>query len=103
MKVSIIIDNVLYTAWYNCAIYRTLALVINGRNQEIIVAFGIRVRALRQDKGYTMEKFAGLAGIDYRQLSDIELGNTNVTISTIYILAKALDLTVSELTNLGGF
>jgi transcriptional regulator with XRE-family HTH domain len=93
----------LYTAWWLCAIYRTLASVINVRNNEIISAFGIRVRALRQERGYTMEKFAELAGIDYRQLSDIELGKTNITISTIYALAKGLKLTVSELTNLKGF
>jgi hypothetical protein len=42
--------------------YRILASVINVRNDELIIAFGIRVRELRKEKGYTMEKLAELAG-----------------------------------------
>jgi transcriptional regulator with XRE-family HTH domain len=50
-----------------------------------------------------MEKLAELAGIDYRQVSYIELGQVNITISLIYALAKALDLKMSELVNLEHF
>jgi len=50
-----------------------------------------------------MEKLAELAGIDYRQVSYIEHGQVNVTISSIYALAKALDLKLSELANLEHF
>jgi transcriptional regulator with XRE-family HTH domain len=74
--------------------------VINVRNEVVIKAFGIRVRKLRKERGYTMEKLAELAGIDYRQVSYIELGQVNITISSIYALAKALDLNMSELVNL---
>jgi len=42
--------------------YRILASVINVRNDELIITFGIRVRELRKEKGYTMEKLAELAG-----------------------------------------
>lgn len=77
--------------------------MINVRNDEVIKAFGNRVRLLRKEKGYTMEKLAELAGIDYRQVSYIEHGQVNVTISSIYALAKALDLKLSELANLEHF
>ena len=77
--------------------------VINVRNEVVIKAFGIRVRKLRKERGYTMEKLAELAGIDYRQVSYIELGQVNITISSIYALAKALDLNMSELVNLEDF
>ncbi|WP_295676725.1 helix-turn-helix transcriptional regulator [uncultured Mucilaginibacter sp.] len=75
----------------------------NVRNDEIIKAFGNKVRFLRKEKKYTMEKLAELAGIDYRQLSYIEHGRFNVTISTIAALADALQLTLSELLQLDGY
>lgn len=78
----------------------TFAFVINVRNEELIKQFGIRVRMLRKEKGYTMEKLAELAGIDYRQLSYIELGQVNITISSIYALSTALNITLSELVKL---
>ena len=63
-----------------------------SKNQEYIDAFGNHVRALRKEKKLSMEKMALLAGIEYSQISDIELGKINTTISTIYLLAKALEM-----------
>lgn len=74
--------------------------VINVRNDEVIKAFGNRVRLLRKERGYTMEKLAELAGIDYRQVSYVEHGKVNITISSIYALSKALDIKMSELIDL---
>jgi hypothetical protein len=44
-----------------------------------------------------MEKLAQLAGLDYSQMFDIELRKINTTISTTYILAKALEIHPKEL------
>ena len=44
-----------------------------------------------------MEKFAELAGIDYRQLSYIELGQANATLSTISAISKAFNLQLKDL------
>lgn len=44
-----------------------------------------------------MEKFAQLAGLEYSQISDIELGKINTTISTVYILAKTLNIHPKDL------
>lgn len=44
-----------------------------------------------------MEKLAELSGIDYRQLSYVELGEVNPTISTAAAIAKGLDLSLKEL------
>lgn len=71
--------------------------MINVRNEHLIKVFGERVRVLRKEKGYTMEAFAGLAGIDARQLSNIERGKVNTTISSILVIAKALNISMSEL------
>lgn len=92
-----------YISWYQCFYYCTLVSVNNVRNDEIIKAFGNRIRFLRKEKKYTMEKLAELAGIDYRQLSYIEHGRFNITLSTIAALSKALQLSVSELLQLEDF
>jgi transcriptional regulator with XRE-family HTH domain len=44
-----------------------------------------------------MEKLAELSGIDYRQLSYVELGDTNPTISTASAIAKGLKVSLKEL------
>ncbi|MBE9599882.1 helix-turn-helix transcriptional regulator [Pedobacter sp. MC2016-24] len=44
-----------------------------------------------------MEKLAEHAGIDYRQVFNIEHGKTNATVSTLHNISKALDISISEL------
>lgn len=67
------------------------------RNDEVIKALGQRVRTLRSEKKLTMEKLAELSGIDYRQLSYIELGQTDACLSTLHAVSKGLDITLSFL------
>ena len=66
-------------------------------NQEYLKAFGNHVRLLRKGKGLSMTELANLCEIEYRQVSDIELGKINTTLSTIKILASALKLEPKEL------
>ncbi|GAA4092646.1 helix-turn-helix transcriptional regulator [Mucilaginibacter panaciglaebae] len=77
--------------------------MISVRHEELIKAFGNQVRQLRKQKGYTMQKLAEEAGIDTRQLSYIELGKVNTTISSIYVIAKALNISISELLKLENY
>src|SRR5690606_10792609 len=67
------------------------------RNEELIKALGQRVRLLRSERKLTMEKLAELSGIDYRQLSYIELGQTDASLSTLYAISQGLDITLSFL------
>lgn len=76
---------------------------MNIRNEELILAIGRRVRGLRLQKGLTMEQLSANAGIEYRQISDVELGKTNPTISTLYAIASALDVKLNVLTELENF
>lgn len=50
-----------------------------------------------------MEKLPELACIDYRQISYIELGQVNITISSIYALASALEISISDLVKLAEY
>ncbi|MET3981725.1 transcriptional regulator with XRE-family HTH domain [Mucilaginibacter sp. UYP25] len=69
----------------------------NVRNEIIIKALGDRVRELRNNKKLSMEKLAELSGIDYRQLSYIELGQTDPSLSTLYALCSGLEMPLTEL------
>jgi transcriptional regulator with XRE-family HTH domain len=61
-------------------------------NQAYCKAFGEKLRKLRQDKGYSMRELAAEADMEYSQLSKIERGVINTTISTVHALASALGI-----------
>lgn len=66
-------------------------------NEDIIKAFGKRLRTLRKERGYTQMQLAEKAGITYSQIGRIERGLQNTTISTIGTLAKALSISPDHL------
>ena len=66
-------------------------------NQAFCEAFGKHLRKLREKKGMTMRQFAIEADIEYSQLSKIERGVINTTISTALTLSNALQVDVREL------
>ncbi|WP_374949824.1 helix-turn-helix domain-containing protein [Mucilaginibacter sp.] len=69
----------------------------NVRNQHLINALGQRVRNLRLQKKLSMERLAELSDIDYRQVSYVELGQTDASISTLSALCKGLEISLAEL------
>jgi len=71
--------------------------VIGIRNEELLKEFGHRLRGARNDRGISQEKLANLCGITISQVSRIERGEVNTTLSTLYILAKSLDIELSKL------
>lgn len=67
-------------------------------NSEIRLKLGKKVREYRNKRGYTQEKLAGLANIDYKYLQKIEGKNPPaIKIDTIDKLAKALNISPAEL------
>jgi transcriptional regulator with XRE-family HTH domain len=44
-----------------------------------------------------MERLAQISAIEYSQISDIELGKINTTISTVYLISKALEIPTKDL------
>lgn len=44
-----------------------------------------------------MQKLALAAGVEYSQIFEIEHGRINTTISTVYTIARALDIQPKEL------
>lgn len=56
------------------------------------VAFGRRLRRLRQERGLSQEQLAHIAQLDRTYVSSCEAGRRNATIKTITRLAKALEV-----------
>lgn len=65
--------------------------------EEIRVAYGKAVRALRQDKKISQEELGDLCGLHRTYISDIELGKRNVSLENIDKIAHALQVKKSEL------
>jgi transcriptional regulator with XRE-family HTH domain len=66
-------------------------------HSEYCKAFGKHFRKLREAKGLGMREFALQADMEYSQLSKIERGVTNPTLSTVAFLADALGVSHQEL------
>lgn len=58
---------------------------------DIKVAYGEKVKAIRKSQHVSQEKLAELAELDRTYISDIENGKRNVSIETVFKIAKALD------------
>ena len=65
--------------------------------EEILVAYGKAVRAIRQDKKISQEELGDLCGLHRTYISDIELGKRNVSLENIDKIAHALQVKKSEL------
>lgn len=65
--------------------------------EEFCAKVGYQVRKLRLEKQLSIEKLALEAGLEYTQVSRIELGRINTSIYQIYKLSKSLDVTMPEI------
>lgn len=63
----------------------------------MVIAVGIRIRDLRKERNISQEELANEADIPLSQIGRIERGETNPTISTLYVLAIALDVDLKSL------
>lgn len=66
-------------------------------DKNFIMAFGKQLRKLRQDKKMSMQTLAYTINVEYSQISRIELGKINTTISMTHDIATALEIPVKML------
>ena len=60
-------------------------------------AFGLRVRELRKEMGFSQERLASVAGLDRSYLGGVERGSRNVSLKNIVEIARALGVPPAEL------
>ena len=63
----------------------------------IALQFGETVRRLRTEQKLSMQELANKAEIEKTQVFRIEHGRFDIKLSTLYTLAEALDIDVTEL------
>ena len=70
--------------------------------EDLLREFGNRVKQLRLGKNLSQEKLSQICDIDRTYISGVERGIRNVSLLNIARLAKALDVSPSELLKFGG-
>lgn len=64
---------------------------------ERMIAFGRRVREIRESKKISQEKLAEMANIDRSYMGNIERGEKNITLKKVYDICDALEVVVYDL------
>lgn len=65
--------------------------------QSLGLSFGMCVRALRQEQGWTQVEFSERCGFYQTYLSRIENGQANPTLNAMDVIASGLGITFFEL------
>ena len=65
--------------------------------KSILISFGNKLRELRLSKGFTQEQLANELGVEISQISRIERGVINTSVTTLYAVSKTLNIDVSQL------
>lgn len=68
-----------------------------SNDSDVKVAFGKRVRELRQARGWSQEEFAHICGLDRSYVGGVERGERNISLENISLIAEALETTLSKL------
>ena len=66
----------------------------------LLKKFGLRVKELRSTRGITQESLADLAGLSRQYIGDVERGTRNISLFNLAKIARALEITLSDLLNL---
>jgi transcriptional regulator with XRE-family HTH domain len=68
-----------------------------GKHPPIVSKFARKLRAEREERGFSQESLASTAGLSRNYIGMIERGEANLTLGTIDRLAKALRIESWEL------
>jgi transcriptional regulator with XRE-family HTH domain len=65
--------------------------------QPVQKTLGARIRELRLKREWSQEEFADICGIHRSHMGEIERGETNLTLSTLLVISKKLEVSISAL------
>lgn len=66
---------------------------------DIKVKFGLKVRALREEKNFSIEHLANISNVDRNYISDIEKGLRNPSLIIVEKIINALDIDLATFFN----
>lgn len=67
------------------------------KTEKFLNNFAQHIAAIRRSKGVTQEKLAELTNLDRVAIANIETGKRRPTLTTVYKIAVALNITLKEL------
>lgn len=65
--------------------------------EEFQSQLGMRIRRLREKRGYTQESFADVCGLHRNFMGAVERGRQNLTLKSLRIIANGLGTSMSKL------
>jgi ribosome-binding protein aMBF1 (putative translation factor) len=71
--------------------------VINVKNKALVKSLGKRIKELRKEKGLSQEDLSNEAEVPLSQIGRMERGEINPTISTLFVISKALEIDLKHL------
>ena len=80
---------------YNCNQYARNVKALSV--DQIYTELGKRIVKARNEKGISQEKLAANSGIDRSHMGFIEQGRRKPTLSTLFKIAKSLDISLEQL------
>jgi transcriptional regulator with XRE-family HTH domain len=69
----------------------------HGREKKILKEFGERLKKIRTDRNLSTRGLADLAEMDFGNINEIENGKVNPSLTTVVILAEALEIDPADL------
>lgn len=75
---------------------------MTAADASTLIAFGRRLRVVRNGLGISQEALADLANLDRTYISLLERGKRNPSLVCVAALARAMEVTVSELCQFPG-
>lgn len=70
---------------------------MSSENHALLVTIGMRLRALRKQKGWTQTDMAVCLDMNRGHISDIERGKREAGLITLQIIARGLDTTMARI------
>jgi transcriptional regulator with XRE-family HTH domain len=67
------------------------------QREELQLRLGVRIRDLRQKRGWTQDVFADKSGFHRAQVGAFERGEMNLTLASLHLLAQTLGVRVIDL------
>lgn len=71
--------------------------VVSSGQGDVCAKFGVRLRRLRQQRGWTQTELAVHLGMDRSFLSDLERGRREPCLRTLEVIAQGFEVTLSQL------
>lgn len=67
------------------------------KKEQLQQIIGNRIRLLRESKGISQQVLAAMCNFEKGNMSRIESGRTNPTLTTLYKISQALEIKITDL------